>query len=119
MRRFLLVRHADPSGVSGTGIVAEGVEFTDRSASLRWHGNHPSTTQFEIGLDGIVAIHGHFGATEVIYFDPDPSPEPALASESHDAEYRAQASGSPMDGLCRVCGGAWPCTRCRNPGPSS
>jgi len=36
MRRFLLVRDCDPSGVSGTGIVAEGVQFSDGTAVMHW-----------------------------------------------------------------------------------
>lgn len=35
MRTFLLVRTYDVSGVSGTGIAAEGIEFTDGAVALR------------------------------------------------------------------------------------
>ena len=34
-RRFLLLREEDISGVSGTGIVAEGIEFYDGVCALR------------------------------------------------------------------------------------
>jgi hypothetical protein len=36
MRLFSLVRDEDVSGISGTGPIAEGVEFTDGSVALRW-----------------------------------------------------------------------------------
>jgi hypothetical protein len=35
MRLFLLIRNEDVSGVSGTGIVAEGVEFSDGTVAMR------------------------------------------------------------------------------------
>lgn len=72
MRRFILLRHADPSGVSGTGVVAEGVEFSDHSATLRWHGEHASTSVFDAGVESILTVHGHDGATEIVYTDRDP-----------------------------------------------
>lgn len=44
MRRFVLVRHRDVTGVSGTGVVAYGVEFPDGAAAVRWTSEHPCTT---------------------------------------------------------------------------
>jgi hypothetical protein len=61
---FELVRYTDISGVSGTGVVAEGCVFTDGSVALRWHGANPSTD-----LDSILAVHGHCGATVVRWLD--------------------------------------------------
>lgn len=69
MRRFLLVRHFDPSGVSGTGIVAQGVEFADGAAALRWTGTHPSTATWS-SVEHIRVIHGHSGRTVVRWIDP-------------------------------------------------
>ncbi len=77
-RRFRLMRHEDVSGVSGTGPVAEGVQFTDGSVALRWYGDYPTTTVWD-GIDSVIAIHGHGGATEVEWLDPDPGPDPAVA----------------------------------------
>lgn len=34
-RRFTLVRHDDVTGVSGTGVVADGVRFPDGVVALR------------------------------------------------------------------------------------
>ena len=77
VRRFRLIRHHDVSGVSGTGPVAEGVQFTDGAVALRWYGDYPTTTVWD-GIDSVVAIHGHGGATEVEWIDSDPGPDPDL-----------------------------------------
>jgi len=66
-RTFALVRHHDPSGISGTGEVAEGVVWSDGSVSLRWHGEHAATTFWEGGVPALLHVHGHNGATEVVY----------------------------------------------------
>lgn len=66
-RLFILQRHLDVSGVSGVGPIAEGVEWSDGTVSLRWKGDHPSTTFWQAGIPAIEAVHGHGGATEVLY----------------------------------------------------
>jgi hypothetical protein len=71
------MRYEDVSGVSGTGPVAEGVQFTDGSVALRWYGDYPTTTVWD-GIDSVIAIHGHGGATEVEWLDPDPGPDPEV-----------------------------------------
>lgn len=69
-RRFKLVRYTDVSGVSGTGVVAEGVEWSDGSVALRWRGPHPTTVVWDDGgIDAVRAIHGHQGATAIIWDD--------------------------------------------------
>lgn len=69
-RRFLLERHADPSGLSGTGVVAEGVEFTDGSVTMRWVSRWPTSTVFHgHGIESVQAVHGHAGQTEVVWLD--------------------------------------------------
>jgi hypothetical protein len=68
MRRFQLVRDRDVSGVSGVGVVAEGVEFTDGACVVRWHGEHRSTVVWGSVADAL-AIHGHGGATRVEWVD--------------------------------------------------
>jgi hypothetical protein len=66
-RVFILQRHVDVSGVSSTGPVAEGVEWSDGTVSLRWKGDTPSTTFWQAGIAAIEAVHGHGGATEVLF----------------------------------------------------
>lgn len=67
-RRFVLVRHVDVSGVSGTGIVAEGIEWTDKTVSLHWLGDRPSTTVWN-SIEDVEAIHGHSGLTVLQFID--------------------------------------------------
>jgi hypothetical protein len=64
MRTFTLHRSVDPSGVSGTGLVAEGVEWTDGTVCLRWCGDLSSTAVYA-SLEAVKKIHGHDGATRV------------------------------------------------------
>lgn len=65
-RPFRLVRDEDVSGVSGTGIVAEGVEFIDGTVALRWMSEHPTSVVFhDRGIDSVRAIHGHDGRTRI------------------------------------------------------
>ncbi len=67
-RRFYLLRKQDISGVSGTGKVAEGIEYADGKCSIRWFGAHSSTNNYDSVAD-MIAIHGHEGSTEVIFYD--------------------------------------------------
>ncbi|MFF4369664.1 hypothetical protein [Streptomyces sp. NPDC001594] len=69
-RRFHLLRHTDISGVSGTGIVADGILWPDGTASLRWRGERPSTVHWDRIAD-TQAVHGHKGATEIVWDEPE------------------------------------------------
>lgn len=70
MRRFVLERDEDMSGVSGTGRVAEGVEFGDGIVALRWLGGFPTSIVFhDQGMDSVVAVHGHAGRTRIVWVD--------------------------------------------------
>lgn len=69
MHRFELHRDTDPTGISGTGVVAEGVEFTDGRVALRWvTGQHRSTVLWD-DIRSVEAIHGHNGATRLVWID--------------------------------------------------
>ncbi|MEU8224929.1 hypothetical protein [Kribbella sp. NPDC048915] len=68
-RRFELVRHRDVSGVSGTGVVAEGIEWSDGTVALRWGGHYPTTTVWQDGISALLAVHGHNGATVIRWLD--------------------------------------------------
>lgn len=71
-RRFILYRTEDVSGISGTGPVAEGIEFHDGQAVISWFGKfhslevHPSVVQ-------VVKLHGHGGRTVVRWIDLEDS----------------------------------------------
>ncbi|NEA33538.1 hypothetical protein [Streptomyces sp. SID13031] len=71
-RTFELVRYRDLSGVSGTGVVAEGCVFTDGSVALRWRGTNPATAVWP-DIESVLAVHGHQGATEVQWLEGEES----------------------------------------------
>jgi hypothetical protein len=64
-RPFVLVRDTDISGVSGVGVVADGTLFPDGHAVIHWRGNWPTTTPHPGGMESVLAVHGHGGATRV------------------------------------------------------
>lgn len=66
MRLFELHRDIDESGVSGTGVVAEGVEFWDGEVAMRWKTPTSSTAVYHsiVELDH---IHSHGGKTRVVF----------------------------------------------------
>lgn len=68
MRTFKLVRKEDKSGVSGTGEVAEGVEFENGQVALHWLSMY-DTIGIYSNIHNVVKIHGHEGATTVVYDD--------------------------------------------------
>lgn len=78
-RRFVLQRKADYTGMSGTGDVAEGVEFEDGTCAMRWKElpeDDPNyirgvraTTVIYSSADSIEALHGHNGFTVVQWVD--------------------------------------------------
>lgn len=68
-RRFQLLRHRDVSGISGTGVVALGVRWPDGTASVRWLGPRPSVVFWDQGMADAEYVHGHGGATEIVWLD--------------------------------------------------
>lgn len=69
-KAFVLLRHEDETGVSGTGIVAWGVEFPDGVVALRWKSEWPTSVVFhDRGIEAVKAVHGHNGKTEIVWSD--------------------------------------------------
>lgn len=68
MRRFQLYRKEDESGISGTGIVAEGIEFTSGMVAITWHSQYRAVNIYE-NIKTVVALHGHNGKTEIRFID--------------------------------------------------
>ena len=68
MRRFRLNRREDASGISGTGIVAEGLEFTDGTVVMKWL-THYSILEQATNIHTIEAVHGHGGRSIVEWVD--------------------------------------------------
>lgn len=84
LRKFELHRDADATGVSGTGVVADGVVFehpvtvkyddgyevTLPSGWVRlvWRGPDSSTVHWP-DLDTAMRVHGHNGLTRVVWIN--------------------------------------------------
>ncbi len=63
MKTFYIVRHADESGVSGTGKVLNGVEFPDGQTVIRW---------CVVGKPNSTAIYPSFADFKYIHIDAHP-----------------------------------------------
>lgn len=70
MRVFYLYRKEDPTGVSGTGFVAEGVVFHSKKAIIHWRTGKDSMALYE-DMTTLCAVHCHGGKTQVIWDDED------------------------------------------------
>lgn len=69
-RRFILVRDEDVSGTSGTGIVAEGIWFSNGKAVISWTTKYMSVAVYD-SIAELEAIHGHEGRTRIEFIDSD------------------------------------------------
>jgi len=77
LKRFRLVRTEDESGVSGTGVVAVGVEFPSGYCEMEWLNGENDRVQTEQnglasypgGVDDLIEVHGHEGRTTVEWID--------------------------------------------------
>lgn len=65
-RRFQLVRDVDETGVSGTGIVAEGALTPMGNVGMAWLTEHRSVC-FYTDIDDVEKIHGHGGKTRIVW----------------------------------------------------
>lgn len=101
---FVLMRDTDVSGVSGTGIVADGVAFPDGTVALRWRGGNPTSVVFhDNGVESVEAIHGHGGATRLVWLAEDLETTAEVAAtydERDDLRRRYEALRDGVIGLC-------------------
>lgn len=67
-RRFILQRMEDETGISGTGLVAFGVEFPDGITVTRWNSDVAQTCIWASMVE-VEAVHGHGGKTEISWID--------------------------------------------------
>jgi len=81
MKCFILQRHQDKSGVSGTGTVAEGVMFENGKVALAWLSDYATVTLFE-NVKDVVTLHGHNGETELIWQEGGKNANPRLSLQS-------------------------------------
>lgn len=68
MRNFNLVRDIDVSGVSGTGLVAQGTVFDNGKVAMCWLTDTSSIAVYD-ELAHVAIIHGHNGATYIEWAD--------------------------------------------------
>jgi hypothetical protein len=71
VRRFELHRDQDVSGISGTGLVAQGVQFDDGTVVIRWRGDRPSTVAWA-SIEDAWHVHAHGGSTRFVFLDEAP-----------------------------------------------
>ena len=71
MHAFVLVRDQDVTGRSGTGVVAEGAEFSDGQAVLKWL-KEPYSLGVYSSIEELLQVHGHEGNTHVEFIRPVP-----------------------------------------------
>lgn len=68
VRTFTLQRAEDVGGVSGVGVVAEGVEFSSGQVVITWLSHYPV-----VNLYGSIKVahelHGHDGRIRVVWDD--------------------------------------------------
>lgn len=69
IKPFVLERLEDETGVSGTGIVAEGVLFSTGKIALTWLTRFRSTTIYD-SMEDVMQIHGHGGKTRLVWQVP-------------------------------------------------
>ncbi len=67
-RRFVLQRDVDKTGTSGTGVVAEGVCFSNGKVALHWL-SHLGAVNVYDSMDVTQALHGHEGSTQIVWVD--------------------------------------------------
>ena len=71
--RFRLNRKTDQSGISGTGIVAEGIMFPDGACVLWWKSSRSIATYPDAFT--VARVHSHGGDTEIEWLGGHPARE--------------------------------------------
>lgn len=66
IKPFYLLRHQDPSGISGTGIIAVGVIYPNGQAHMQWV-TYRTSFEMHDSIENLMEIHGHSGLTELVY----------------------------------------------------
>lgn len=88
MRAFYLIRNVDDSGISGTGVVAEGIEFGDKTVVIRWRTGTSSTVLWK-SIDDAMEVHGHNGHTYVSWISiPEHMPVTEPINTANDLTVR-------------------------------
>jgi hypothetical protein len=67
-RRFHLIRDIDETGISGTGCIAEGVQWSNGWCSLMWLTEYFSLVVYP-DIKSVEKIHGHQGKTRIVWVE--------------------------------------------------
>ncbi len=67
-RRFVLNRSEDECRISGTGLVAEGIQFSSGRCVIIWLTETPSIDLYE-SIGDVEKVHGHRGKTSIQWID--------------------------------------------------
>lgn len=96
MRCFTVWRGSDESGVSGTGVVAQGVLFANGDATIQWRcppaPGDVQTKKFDSWLDVHVVSHNNYtivtweNGKEDIYNAPEPPEKEETSSLEQNKE---------------------------------
>lgn len=70
MRRFVLVRDNDVTGISGEGVIIWGVQFPDGVVAYRWN-TGTATTCIADRFEDLITVHGHNGETRFVWLDTE------------------------------------------------
>ena len=100
MRNFILNRVEDESGVSGTGIVAEGTQFSNGKCVVAWVTQFQSVTIYD-SIEEVENIHGHNGKT-IIEFDSAQQKMQRTCLQSPDGNHHFEPGESLI--ICLYCG---------------
>jgi hypothetical protein len=73
LRTFQLHRTEDVNGLSGSGVVADGVVFPDGRCAYRWRTGvaKVATTVTADRIEDVEALHGHEGRTRIVWTGAD------------------------------------------------
>jgi len=84
-RLFKMVRNNDETGVSGTGVVADGIEYPNGMVSVCWRSKTPSVNVYRSFVEfKHVHIDAHPSNDTEIHWAEAAWPEPAQEKETAD-----------------------------------
>lgn len=107
-RRFVLVRKSDVSGTSGTGIVAEGIEFSNGQVALHWLSQLECVAVYS-NIRTLEAVHGHGNATAVEWIDEEKTTTATPRTQQDEATKCpcGRTFGHSRASGCAWANGAW------------
>lgn len=109
---FRVYRDRDVSGISGTGVIAEGCQFSTGWVVTHWLDqppmNEPKTdVWYHKGTGPITKVHGHGGATRIVWTSEEDQERRKLAAdvvEAFDVPPEAVGGQAEMDCLLEELG---------------